>query len=176
MPKSKQDWLKAGLKTIGEVGERGLTLEKLMGELGVTKGSFYHHFRNVEDYQERLIEFWADQYISTSLMVSDDPKELLSLLDVIMHEAFGSVTKPEIAIRAWAQQDERVRAAVEQVDAVRQKFVLKVFKSVASDERRAHLMTDMLSTMLIGSMTVLPRISPERVQDLYEEFKRLYSL
>ena len=64
MRKSKQDWLEVGLKTLGEFGENGLTIERLTGTLGVTKGSFYHHFRNVEDFREQLIAFWADQYLS----------------------------------------------------------------------------------------------------------------
>lgn len=176
MRKSKQDWLEVGLKTLGEGGLRGLTIERLTGELGVTKGSFYHHFRSVEDFQKQLIAFWADQYVSTSSNVPTDSDELIALLDVIMEEAFGAVTEPEIAIRVWAQQDEMVRNFVERVDVVRQDFVLKVFQSVTGDERQARLMTDMLSTMLIGSITVLPRISSERVLDLYREFKRLYRL
>ena len=176
MRKSKSDWLQVGLSTLGVVGVRGLTIERLTEELGVTKGSFYHHFRNVRDFQEQLIAFWADQYTSTSSAVPDDTQELLALLDVIMEQGFGSVTEPELAIRAWAQQDDMVRATVERVDAVRRGFVLKVFQSVASDETQARLMTDMLSTMLIGSLTVLPRLSPDRVLDLYLEFKRLYGL
>jgi AcrR family transcriptional regulator len=100
MRKSKQDWLEVGLKTLGEFGENGLTIERLTGTLGVTKGSFYHHFRNVEDFREQLIAFWADQYLSTSSNLPDDPGELIALLDVIMEEVFGVVTDPEIASRA----------------------------------------------------------------------------
>lgn len=176
MRRRKQDWLEAGLEMVGDVGERGLTIEKLTEVLGVTKGSFYHHFRNVEDFKAQLIAFWAGQYTSTASETPDEPQELLSLLDEIMREAFGAVTKPELAIRVWAEQDDMVRDVVEQVDAVRQAFVLKVFSAVTRDDDQARLMTDMLSSMLIGSMMVLPRISPDRVQDLYQEFKRLYRL
>jgi len=176
MRKNKKDWLEAGLNVLGEVGVKGLTIERLIGELGVTKGSFYHHFRNVLDYQEHLIIFWADQYFSTSSGTPDGTDELIHLLDIVMEEAFCAVTKPEIAIRVWAQQDDKVRSLVERVDTVRRKFVLKVFTSVTRDEEQAQLMTDMLSTMLIGSMTVLPRIPPERVLQLYREFKSVYGL
>jgi hypothetical protein len=37
-------------------------------------------------------------------------------------------------------------------------------------------MADMLYTIIIGSMTTLPRVPPERVLELYKEFKRLYGL
>ena len=176
MRKSTKDWLKEGLQTLGEVGVNGLTIERLTDELGVTKGSFYHHFHNVEDFREKLIAFWADQYLSTSSSMPDDPNELQALLDTIMEESFGVVTEPELTIRVWAQQDDMVRSFVEQVDTVRQDFVLKVFQSVVGDRKSARLMTDMLSTMLIGSMMILPRMSPKRVTELYKEFKRLYDL
>lgn len=176
MRKSKQDWLEAGLKTLGEFGVRGLTIERLTGELGVTKGSFYHHFRDVEDFREQLIAFWADQYLSTASNLPDDSEELIALLDAIMEDGFEFITEPEIAIRVWAQQDNMVGSYVEQVDSVRRDFLLKVFRSMVGDDEQARMMADMFSTMLIGSITVLPRVSPERVMDLYREFKRLYRL
>ena len=137
MRKTKTDWLQAGLSTLGDVGVRGLIIDRLTEDLGVTKGSFYHHFRNVRDFQEQLIALWADQYTSTSTNVPDGTHELLALLDMIMTQGFGAVTEPELAIRVWAQQDDMVRSTVEQVDAVRRGFVLKVFQSVASDETQA---------------------------------------
>lgn len=176
MRKSKQLWLEAGLQTLGKVGARALTIERLTEELGVTKGSFYHHFRNAEDFQEQLIAFWADQYFSTSSSVPDDPEELLSLLDDIMHEVFEAITEPEIAIRVWAHQNDMVRSFVERIDATRHEFVRKVFQSVVGDEKQGRLMADIFSAILLGSMTALPRIQPDRVLELYEEFKRLYGI
>lgn len=172
--KSKQDWLETGLRVLGEVGAGDLTIERMTEELGVTKGSFYHHFSHVQDFQEQLIAHWADQYMSTSTTLPEEPGARLTLLDAIMAEAFGPVTEPELAIRVWAHQDEMVREVVEQVDAIRHGFVLEVFRTVAKDEAQARMMADMLFTISIGSITALPRFPPERVLDLYREFKRLY--
>jgi AcrR family transcriptional regulator len=176
MRTTKTDWFEKGLEILGASGHTALTIDGLGGRLGVTKGSFYHHFANVRDFQEQLIAHWADQYLSTSDNLPDDPAERLALLDGIMREAFSPVTEPEIAIRTWAQQDEMVRSYAEQVDAVRREFVQNVFQGLAANGAQARLMADMLTALLIGSMAVLPRMSPERVLELYEEFKRLYGL
>ena len=45
-----------------------------------------------------------------------------------------------------------------------------------SDEEKAHLISDLLFTMTIGSMTALPRIPANRVIELYREIKRVYQL
>jgi AcrR family transcriptional regulator len=176
MSKSKGDWLATGLKILGDRGVAGLTIQRMTDTLGVTKGSFYHHFANIDDFRELLVAYWADQYLSTAAGPPDGVGDGLALLDTIMEEAFSSVTEPEIAIRAWAHQDEMVQKAVEQVDRARRQFVLNVFRNVAGDEEQARLMADMLATMLIGSLTVLPRIPPQRAHHLYREFKRLYQL
>ena len=176
MRKSKKDWFVAGLGILAEFGLPGLTIEKLTRVLAVTKGSFYHHFHNVEEFQAQLIAYWGEQYLSTSINLPDDPNELRLLLDTIMEESFGGVTGPEMTIRVWAQQDETVRSVVEQVDTVRHKFVFTVFRSVVKDDVTARLMTDIMSAMLVGSMMVLPPMTPDRVKELYQEFKRLYRL
>ena len=176
MPKSKQDWLKAGLDNLADAGVMGLTIDRLSNDLGLTKGSFYHHFRNVEDFQQQLISFWADQFLSTSHVLPHKSDELLALLDQVISEAYGSVSGPEIAIRVWAQEDDFVRSVVQKVDSARGGFIFTVFNSITVDESQAHLMTELLSTILIGSLTIIPRIPPVRVQQLYQEFKRVYSL
>jgi AcrR family transcriptional regulator len=174
--KNKGDWLEGGLKILAKAGLKGLTIDKMALELGVTKGSFYHHFKNVRDFEEQLLGYWADQYLSTAGSIPEEEAELLPLLDTIMEETFSPITEPEIAIRMWAQQDEMARPYVEKVDDFRRKFVFEVFNSLTKDEQQAGLMADMLFTMTIGSMTSLPRVSPERVLELYRELKRLYRL
>ncbi len=174
--KSKQDWLEQGLQILARDGLNGLTIDRMALKLGVTKGSFYHHFKNIRHFEEQLLSHWANQYLSTAASLPEDKSQLLPLLDTIMEETFTPITEPEIAIRMWAHQDERARQFVERVDAVRRGFVLEVFRSTVGDEQQAGLMADMLFALTIGSLTSLPRISPERVLDLYREFKRLYNL
>ena len=176
MRKTRQDWLLAGLATLGSGGVDGLKIDRMADTLGVTKGSFYHHFEGARDFEEQLVAYWAGPYLSTAAGVPDDPGACLALLDLLMEEAYSPMTEPEIAIRNWAHRDERVRSTVEQVDAARSGFLVGLFWVLSGDERQARLMADLLFTMSIGSMTALPRIAPDRVLALYAEFKRLYGL
>ena len=176
MRKTKKDWMEVGLRVLSEYGINGVTIERMTGVLGVTKGSFYHHFRHVKDFEAQLIAYWADQYLATSSSIPEAPDKLLDLLDVIMEEGFGPITAPEAAIRFWANQDEDVRLVVEKVDSHRHAFLLQVFHQLTGDEEKAGMMADMLFTIMIGSITAQPRISTTRVMEMYRTFKQLYHL
>jgi len=176
MATSKQDWLQQGLAVLGQVGVKGLTIDGLAEVLGVTKGSFYHHFSSMADYKQQLMAFWADQYLATVGSLPPDAGQALLLLDQIMKDAFSIVTLPEIAIRGWARQNAMVQAYVAQADTVRYDFLRGVFLKIVNDEVQANLMADILFTLLIGSLSVIPRFSAEQVVNLYAEFKRLYGL
>ena len=69
----------------------------------------------MEDIRKQLIAFSADQYLSTSSNVPepDGSDGIVALLDMIMEEAFGAITKPEVTIRVWARQDDFVSSHVE---------------------------------------------------------------
>ena len=173
---SKQTWLDHGLQVLARSGLKGLRIEPMAADLGVTKGSFYHHFKNRRDFQEQLIAYWTAQYVASIQALPPGPADRLRLLDEVMEQAFAPATEPEIAIRTWAQQDDMVREHVERADGARRGFVLDVFRPLAENESQARLMADMFFTMAIGSLTALPPFPPQRVQRLYGEFKRLYGL
>ncbi|MFD1730239.1 TetR/AcrR family transcriptional regulator [Deinococcus malanensis] len=44
MRRTRGDWLDAGFALLREEGEHALNLERLCGQMSLTRGSFYHHF------------------------------------------------------------------------------------------------------------------------------------
>ncbi len=58
---NQQQWLKFALKQLVKHGPNQLTIAKLCDAKGVTKGSFYHHFNNRQQFIESLMEYWYQQ-------------------------------------------------------------------------------------------------------------------
>ena len=47
---SREGWLARALEVLGKKGAGQLAVESLARQLGVTKGSFYWHFRDRDDF------------------------------------------------------------------------------------------------------------------------------
>jgi AcrR family transcriptional regulator len=48
-------WFDAAARLLISEGPTALTIERLCVAAGVTKGSFYHHFRNRSEFQARFV-------------------------------------------------------------------------------------------------------------------------
>jgi AcrR family transcriptional regulator len=87
---SAEDWELAALQLIAEQGVGALAVESLARRLGVTKGSFYWHFRTREALLNAALERW-EQYgereiISQIEQIADPRKRLPELFRRVAHE------------------------------------------------------------------------------------------
>ncbi|CAB4578066.1 MAG: TetR family transcriptional regulator [Actinobacteria bacterium] len=150
-PSSPQDYFDAGMDLLAAEGVSALTIARLCGELGVTKGSFYHHFRGVEDYRTQLLTHWASnrsaQVVAAAGAIDDPVRRLRVLLQAgveLPHEA-------EAAIRAWSQRDPdawRVRVAV---DEARERIIADAFRAAGVDAVQAELYGRLAVVTLVGA-------------------------
>ncbi len=117
---TQRDWLKAGQSLLRRGGLRALKLRPLADELGVSTGSFYHHFPDFDAYQGRLAAHWAGAEVAGLVeairRVETEPLDRIRLLAQIVRRR--GLSRLSIAMRAWADSDERARHAVERNDAV----------------------------------------------------------
>jgi AcrR family transcriptional regulator len=87
---SAEDWELAALQLIAEQGVGALAVEALARRLGVTKGSFYWHFRTREALLQAALERW-EQYgereiISQIEQIADPRERLPELFRRVAHE------------------------------------------------------------------------------------------
>lgn len=59
---SRINWLGNSLETLARHGSAGLSLNNLIAEFHVTKGSFYWHFKNQADFRAALIHYWHENF------------------------------------------------------------------------------------------------------------------
>jgi AcrR family transcriptional regulator len=87
---SAADWEQAALDVVAEQGVAAVTVESLARQLGVTKGSFYWHFRTREALLNAALERW-EQYGEREVLgqieqITDPRKRLPELFRRVAHE------------------------------------------------------------------------------------------
>lgn len=122
-------WLRAAMEVLAREGQAKLNVDALASELGVTKGSFYHHFKDRDDFVQSLTAYWSSTF--TDWVIAELESETLSpearllrLMQLIERE---QLDRYEIAFRSWAAQDPSVAEDVRKVDLIRYRFVRSLF-------------------------------------------------
>jgi len=59
---TRDQWLAQALEVLARHGSAALSLNNLIDQFHVTKGSFYWHFKNQADFQAALIDHWHEAH------------------------------------------------------------------------------------------------------------------
>src|SRR6476620_9404485 len=116
---TRRDWLDTGLRLLAEVGADGLTIEALTAALGVTKGSFYHHFRAFQDFKEALLALFEREGTLEIIVQLEAAGPAITTLHRLIDAVATGQWQVEAVVRAWALHDEDVRAWQARIDARR---------------------------------------------------------
>lgn len=68
----KKQWFIVGLDILEKDGFAKITIDNLCTQLEITKGAFYHHFKNVDGYIDALMKYWLNQ--NTIQIIEDADK------------------------------------------------------------------------------------------------------
>jgi AcrR family transcriptional regulator len=165
---SAKDWLDQGLKTLAHSGFTALKAEPLAKAMGVSRGSFYWHFADVEAFHAAILKHWrevaAEQVIANLEAASDNGNPL----PLLLRQAFGSKLALEKAVRTWAAFDPAARAAVQAIDRRRLSYVESQFRASGFAPGAARARAQILYWAFVGfalSDRPLPRARQQAVLD-----------
>jgi AcrR family transcriptional regulator len=167
---SRDHYLAAGLDLIAEGGISAVTIAALCERLGVTKGSFYHHFGDVSDFHEALLASWEEgthQAIKAARAVTDSHKRLsvLKELGVAAHH------EAESAIRAWGRSYAPAAAVVRRVDRAREANLVESFKLIGIPAPRARHLARIGLATLIGTQALERPVDRKRLLAVFDEYQ-----
>ena len=139
----RNDWIELALETLALESVESVLVVPLAKKLGVTKGSFYWHFKNREELLTAALDTWRRR--TTKRIIehvdarSDDPKERLQHIFKIAVESKYQMLggQIEIAIRDWARQDPEARKVVARVDDERLNYLARQYSALGLAEDAA---------------------------------------
>jgi AcrR family transcriptional regulator len=129
-------WIEAATGLLVDQGIDSVRVDVLAKLLGVTRGSFYWHFKDRDDLLMSVLKAWRDaateQLIDRFERKHADPKVLVTELMSLPFRGRSArrAARIELAIRAWARHDDTARQALDDVDSRRIAYIAQCFTAL----------------------------------------------
>lgn len=169
----RDDYYETAFEVLAESGFQDLRIGRMCRELGVTSGSFYHHFGNWQGFVGAFLDFWEHRQ-STRLQemrfgTAGPERDLAALVDLTLNLQH----RAEAAIRAWSMNDVAVREAQRRVDHARHRTVRNAIVRLVGDTATAAVIASLGTAMLIGHQQLIDSTDHAEWEKLAHEFVRL---
>ncbi|AHH14838.1 putative transcriptional regulator, TetR family [Nocardia nova SH22a] len=170
---SYEDWVNGALDLLAREGVTAIRIPRLCQELGVTKGSFYWHFDDLEQLMAAMADRWGAMQAEAVRALADldsIPVEArIEKMAAMLVDARHWMV--EASVREWSRTDvtvaEAVRALDQRIFRTVQTIMLDLGFDPAQARQRAGAMV-YLGIGLIHGRDNLPTPTPEEVQGVVD--------
>jgi AcrR family transcriptional regulator len=143
------NWISAAQTRLSDHGVESVRVEVLARDLGVSKGSFYWHFRDRGDLLEKLLACWEDRELDW-LSVEDGAGAATRWARFVERTADPSRMKMEVALRAWARGDERVAGRLAAIERKKTRVIADVLRNVGFTRAAAESWSEVVLLICLG--------------------------
>jgi AcrR family transcriptional regulator len=169
----RNEWIDGAIEALADEGIAGMRVESLAKRLGVTKGSFYWHFKDRQDLVDAVLQTWKQGRIrdidkQSGAAAGHEFDHLLQIIDVYSSNRNRKGISIELAVRDWARRDTQASVVVEEVDTYRLEGARKLFVARGVGDNEAKSRSLLLYAYVFGqSLLAYDRYDPAII-----DFKR----
>lgn len=151
----RENWIENAIEVLAREGLGGLRVEVLAKRCGVTKGSFYWHFKDRHDLLSAMLEHWREGRIRdiekvTTVKPGMEREQLHYAIEVYGASRNRKGMAIELAVRDWARHDPQAAAIVEAVDLYRLECTRKLFVAAGMSDAEAKSRSLLLYACVFG--------------------------
>ena len=162
---TKDDWIKAAFRSLTKHGPKGIGVDKLARVLGVTKGSFYWHFKDLADLHTEMVAHWrriaTNDVLGRVEAPGRSPRDvLIALFEELSTnpaEEYGGALA-ETAIRSWSVTNPDVAREIAAEDIARVGYVRALLRRAGLTEDLATARAAYFYAALVGAEQMIPHI------------------
>ncbi len=171
---NKEKWLQTGLDILNKTSYTDIKIEYLCKRLKVTKGSFYHHFKNINDYYSKLFEYlFIKDRIDLDQFMEDitAPKGRLNYLNQLV---IKNISKEKVSVRAWGSHNKEVKQQLDKADVKQIEYFTKLYLDIGLDPKKASIMAKLNFALLVGIYQLFYTASKSEINELFPEISNLF--
>jgi AcrR family transcriptional regulator len=163
-----EDYFREAFAVLGDYGSDGLTIALLGDRLGVTKGSFYHHFGGMPGFVDQLLAYWTHHEGSRLTALARSQRDPAVRLAGWIDYAVDLPHACEAAIRAWGRSNPVVAESVAQVDKRRERYVTDAVAALGFDRAAARVLARIVLNVLAGVQQREQPVDRRRLREMFE--------
>ena len=174
MSRSRDDWIDAAWDALGEGGVESVRIERLARKLGVTKGSFYWHFKNRQGLIDALLDRWfalREENRGDFLQENPDPAD--RMWKVIERGITRGTRGQAAALRFWAQRHAEVAQRIEAADSRRIAMFVDQFHALGYPPDEARARAEVFQAMITAEFI---RSGSHSIEDRLAEARRQFRI
>ena len=146
-----EHYFAAALDVIAGDGVEAVTIARLCERLGVTIGSFYHHFKGSTQFLQAFYGWWEAEHAFHLVDQARGEPDPIARLALLKKLSGGLPHRAEAAIRAWSRSHPDAAAAQSRVDEARVAVVVDTLRELGLSAGRAKTMGVMAVSVLVGA-------------------------
>jgi len=149
-------WIEAAMDMLAEGGVDAVRIDPLAKRLGVTRGSFYWHFKDRDALHQAMLKQWrkgASYAVGARIdSQTSAPDERLRQNLALPKSSPRSkrAAAIELAIRLWARRDKDAARAVAHIDHVRLNYYAKLYVETGLTQEQARERAFLFYAALMG--------------------------
>lgn len=164
-----QDWIDFALTTLAHEGFNALKADVLARQLGVSRGSFYWHFSDLDTFHGRVIEHWRQS--ATEAIIADVERynSAEERLDALARHGYGHDVVLETRMRAWADNNVKVARVLSEIDHRRREYIEQVLVEAGIAPSLAATRAQLLYWTYLGAAVSRSKLTGERLDRMVAE-------
>ena len=162
------------MEALADEGPGGLKIDRLVRRVGLTKGSFFHHFPGAAAYQTALLErlevdATAALDEASASRPAMDPHQVLEELTGRIGRPDTGLWRPEleIALRAWSFTDDEVRQTQSRIDQQRLAALEAIWQRLEPDQQQARIKALLPYLVAVGASMSSVVVDAGELQQVY---------
>jgi AcrR family transcriptional regulator len=163
----RSGWIDGAIEALADEGLSGMRVEALAKRFGVTKGSFYWHFKDRQDLFDAMLQTWKEGRIrdidkQRAMPAGNESEQLQQIIEIYSANRNRKGISIELAVRDWARRDPQASAVVEEVDTYRLESACKLFVATGLSDSEAKSRSLLLYAYVFGqSLMAYDRFDPK---------------
>ena len=168
-----QDWIDFALTTLARESFDALKADVLARRIGVSRGSFYWHFRDLGTFHTGVIAQWRQLATEAIIAGLERHESREQRLDALLRRGFGHDAVLEIRMRTWADNNAEAARVLKDIDRRRREYLERLLVEAGISPPLAATRAQLLYWTYLGAAVSRSRLTGEQLDRIVAELKQI---